>query len=119
MRMVNLAAKILRLMTKHGLTQLELAERIGVSQPTVNRWTKGADVRTENLIALAAFAGQTVDDFLLSESIEPTISLEADLARLNRDLRDIRSFDPEWLRNFLDYTHKQAESVRARHESSE
>jgi transcriptional regulator with XRE-family HTH domain len=113
-RMVNLAEKIIRLLNQHKLTQLELAEKIGVHQSTVNRWTKGADIKPENLIALASFIGQTVDDFLLSESVDATISDDAAMARLIDDMRTIGSVDPEARKNFQDYAHKQAETFRAR-----
>ncbi len=115
-RMVNIGQKIVRLLDKHRLTQGELAERIGVNQSTVNRWTKGADVKPENLIALAAFAGQTVDDFLLSDSVEPTITEAEANARMAEDLRVIGAVDPEERRDLEDLVRKRAAAARGRSE---
>lgn len=113
-RMINLAQKIVRLLERHRLTQLELAEKIGVHQSTVNRWTKGADIKPENLIALATFAGQTVDDFLLSESVEATITDAEASARLAEDLQVIGTVDPEERKDLEDLVRKRAAAARGR-----
>lgn len=113
--MVNLGKKIIRLMERYDLTQGELAEKIGVNQSTVNRWVKkGADIKPENLIALASFAKQTVDDFLLSESVEPTITDAEQGARLAEDLRVIGVVDAAERMDLEDLVRKRAAAARAR-----
>lgn len=113
-RMVNLAQKIVRLLDRLGLTQLQAAEKIGVNQSTVNRWTKGADIKPENLIALATLAGQTVDDFLMSESVDPTITEAEANARLAEDLKAIGAIDPVERKDLEDLVRKRAAAARER-----
>ena len=66
-RMIDTAQKIKQLRKQLGLKQATLAERVGVTQSTVARWEQGAEIRPENLIALAELAGQSVDQFLKEE----------------------------------------------------
>lgn len=115
-RMVNLAQKIVRLLDRLGLTQLQAAEKIGVNQSTVNRWTKGADIKPENLIALATLAGQTVDDFLMSESVDPTITEAEANARLAEDLKAIGAVDPVERKDLEELVRKRAAAARERSE---
>lgn len=115
-RMVNLAQKIVRLLDRLGLTQLQAAEKIGVNQSTVNRWTKGADIKPENLVALATLAGQTVDDFLMSESVDPTITEAEANARLAEDLKAIGAVDPVERKDLEELVRKRAAAARERSE---
>ena len=80
----------------------------------MNRWTKGADIKPENLIALVTFAGQTVDDFLLSESVEATITDAEASARLAEDLQVIGTVDPEERKDLEDLVRKRAAAARGR-----
>ena len=50
---------------KHGLTQEQLAEKIGVSRQSVSKWEQGiSDPSTSNLFALAKLFGVSVEELL-------------------------------------------------------
>lgn len=49
----------------NGLSQLDVAQRLGVGQSTVAMWENGTNVpRVDKLIALATLYGCSVDDLL-------------------------------------------------------
>lgn len=57
--------KQLRIWRKgQGLTQQELAERLGVARPTVNRWEAGVQPMPEKMVALSL---ETVERRLAGE----------------------------------------------------
>lgn len=66
------ADQIKRLRTKMGLTQINLAERLGVSFPTVNRWenakSKPSQLSWNRLLELA---GETNPDYQVAEPEPP------------------------------------------------
>lgn len=53
---------------KHGLTQMDLAEKLGVSRQTVSKWETGAAFpSSENLIALSQLYGISIDGMMFGE----------------------------------------------------
>ena len=49
----------------HHISQIELAQEIGVTQGAVSQWESGSAKPTlENLVAIARFFGCTVDDLI-------------------------------------------------------
>ena len=57
--------KVKEIRNKIGLTQGELAVKIGVNQNTVSQWETGERVpRADKLIQLAEILGCTVDELL-------------------------------------------------------
>ena len=79
---MGIGVRIKQLRKQAGMTQPELAERIGVHETTIRRWEqerdKGPDVRTVNLLADAL---NTTPEHLLSEA-EPLISAHEDTSKL-------------------------------------
>ena len=76
---MGMEAKLALLRKQHGLTQLELAEKLNVSRQAISRWEVGAAVpSTENLKTLSVLYGVSVDDILngkaeaVSQNIERT-----------------------------------------------
>lgn len=68
---MTLPEKLLYYRKEAGLSQLELAERLDVSQQAVSRWESGAAVPSiENLKFLSGLYGVSVD-FLLDDGAEP------------------------------------------------
>ena len=66
---MSLAANLATLRKKHGLTQLELAEKLNVSRQAISRWEVGAAVpSTDNLKTLSVLYGVSVDDILKCET---------------------------------------------------
>lgn len=65
MRQIN---RISTIRKQRGLTQLELAQRIGVTQSTVSEWESGAKFpRVTNLQAMAQALDCTADDLLRAD----------------------------------------------------
>ena len=62
---VETANKLVGLRKKHGLSQEELAEKIGVSRQAVSKWERAeASPDTDNLIALAKIYNISLDAML-------------------------------------------------------
>ena len=62
---MTLSEKILRLRTQKGLSQLELAEQLGVSRQSVSKWETGQSVPDlDKLIKLSDLFGVTVDELV-------------------------------------------------------
>ncbi len=65
---INLAYHLTALRKKHGMTQEQLAERLGVSNKAVSKWERGAGVpELAQLIGLAEVFGVSVDALIRSE----------------------------------------------------
>ena len=65
---MTLAEKILHLRTQRGLSQLELAERLGVSRQSVSKWETGQSVPDlDKLIKLSDLFGVSVDELVREE----------------------------------------------------
>lgn len=65
---MTLAEKILHLRTQQGLSQLELAEQLGVSRQSVSKWETGQSVPDlDKLIKLSDRFGITVDELVREE----------------------------------------------------
>lgn len=62
---VSIAQRLATLRREHGLTQEQLAERIGVSRQAVSKWERTeSSPDTDNLIALARLYGVTLDELV-------------------------------------------------------
>ena len=66
---MSLATNLATLRKKHGLTQMDLAEKLNVSRQAISRWEVGAAVpSTDNLKTLSDLYGVSVDDILKGEA---------------------------------------------------
>lgn len=78
---------------KQGLSQEELADKLGVSRQAVSKWERGdASPDTDNLIALAKIYGCTIDELIngnapLKEDISVTASTD-DTSAQNTEIRE-------------------------------
>ena len=62
---VETATKLVALRKKNGLSQEELAERIGVSRQAISKWERAeSSPDTDNLISLAKIYGISIDEML-------------------------------------------------------
>ncbi len=62
---VEIASNLVKLRKKHGLSQEELAERIGVSRQAVSKWERAeSSPDTDNLIALAKTYKLSLDEMI-------------------------------------------------------
>lgn len=65
------ALKLQRLRKEKGLSQEELADKLGVSRQAVSKWERGeASPDTDNLILLAKLYGVSIDELLRTDSDE-------------------------------------------------
>ncbi len=66
---IEIANRLLQYRKKSGLSQEELAEKIGVSRQAVSKWERSeASPDTDNLILLADIYGVTLDELLKGKS---------------------------------------------------
>ena len=65
---IETANRLLELRKKHGLSQEELAEKLGVSRQAVSKWERSeASPDTDNLIALAKIYDLSLDELVFGE----------------------------------------------------
>ena len=71
---MELKEKLVALRKEKGLTQLAVAERLGVSRQAISRWESGMALpSTDNLKCLGALYGVPVD-YLINEATERPVS---------------------------------------------
>ena len=69
---MEIANRLVELRRAHGLSQEELAARLGVSRQAVSKWERcESSPDTDNLIALARLYGVSLDGLLLHETAAP------------------------------------------------
>ena len=65
---IETANKLVELRKKHGLSQEELADKLGVSRQAVSKWERSeASPDTDNLIELAKLYDISLDELLLNK----------------------------------------------------
>ncbi len=68
---IETANRLYELRKKQGLSQEELAEKLGVSRQAVSKWERSeASPDTDNLIALAKIYGLSLDELIYGEKAE-------------------------------------------------
>lgn len=74
---MHLAEKIFELRKVHGLSQEQLAERLGISRQSVSKWEAGDSVpELERLVEMSRFFNVTTDYLLKEEEEEQAIHAE-------------------------------------------
>ncbi|MBQ8577756.1 MAG: helix-turn-helix domain-containing protein [Clostridia bacterium] len=75
----TLGARICRLRTERGMSQGDLADRLGVSRQSVSKWeTDTSTPDLERLVALAEVFGMTLDALILNKQEKPDEPEKAD-----------------------------------------
>lgn len=73
---VEIANKLVKLRKQMGLSQEELAERIGVSRQAVSKWERSeSSPDTDNLIALSKIYKISIDE-MLDSNVDTTVAYE-------------------------------------------
>ena len=90
-----IADRIRQLREQYGMTQTELAKKLGITRSSVNAWEMGISVpSTQYIIELSQLFGVTTDYLLLNEK-ETTISVsgltEEDIRILNIFIAHLRN----------------------------
>lgn len=66
---IEIANRLVKLRKKHGLSQEELADRLGISRQAVSKWERAeSSPDTDNLICLAKLYGVSLDELLDCDS---------------------------------------------------
>jgi transcriptional regulator with XRE-family HTH domain len=84
---IKIANKLVELRKKNGLSQEELADKLGLSRQAVSKWERAeSSPDTDNLICLAKLYGMSLDELLnTDESVEEirerTIEVEEEKAK--------------------------------------
>ena len=74
---IEIADRLIQLRKKHGLSQEELADKLGLSRQAVSKWERAeASPDTDNLICLAKLYGVSLDELLSTEDDVETIVKE-------------------------------------------
>ncbi len=76
MNNTTLGERISDLLQKNGLTQRELAEKIGVTEVSMSRYISGDRTPKGPIIANIALALHTTSDYLLGQEVEDDAELE-------------------------------------------
>lgn len=76
-----------------GIRQVDIAEKLGVSQGTVSNWFKGVNsIDIENLALLCEYIGVSLDQIYGVEPINPSVTLSQEEMEL---LQEYRSMNKE------------------------
>ena len=71
---IEIADRLIQLRKKHGLSQEELADKLGLSRQAVSKWERAeASPDTDNLICLAKLYGVSLDELLSTDEDIETI----------------------------------------------
>ena len=74
---IEIADRLIKLRKKHGLSQEELADKLGLSRQAVSKWERAeASPDTDNLICLAKLYGVSLDELLSTDEDVETIVKE-------------------------------------------
>ena len=71
---IEIADRLIKLRKKHGYSQEELADKLGLSRQAVSKWERAeASPDTDNLICLAKLYGVSLDELLSTDEDMETI----------------------------------------------
>lgn len=74
---MEVASRLVKLRKEKGLSQEELADKLGISRQAVSKWERAeASPDTDNLICLAKLYGISLDELLNTEDSEEEIKAE-------------------------------------------
>ena len=98
--MKTFSEKLLEVRRREGLSQEQLADRLGVTRQSVSKWESGAAVpELGKLIALSEMFGVSVDYLVKDRMEEPESPAPADpasTARLEEQMEEISSYFRGW-----------------------
>ena len=106
---MNIALKLQELLDTRGVSRSRLAREIGVHTSTVSNWIDGKEVKSENLAALCAYFGCSLD------YLAGTTTLQAEKAPtpIKKDERRVENPDIRMIaRAGRKMTPEQAENLR-------
>ena len=91
---IETANRLYELRKKNGLSQEELADKLGISRQAVSKWERAeASPDTDNLILLAKLYGVTLDELLNSSAAEE-LAMEDSLEK-DEDIEPTKKEEPK------------------------
>ena len=83
---IEIADRLVKLRKKHGLSQEELADKLGISRQAVSKWERAeSSPDTDNLICLAKLYGVSLDELL--DSVRKLLKDNGTFAMVHRTER--------------------------------
>ena len=74
---IEIANRLVELRKQNGLSQEELADKLGISRQAVSKWERSeASPDTDNLICLAELYGMSLDELLYGKKESETVEAE-------------------------------------------
>ena len=99
---IKIANRLVELRKKNGLSQEELANKLGISRQAVSKWERAeASPDTDNLICLAKLYGISLDDLLNSDESLEDIAFDQRMNSKNKENDDDEDDDDDDI-DFLD-----------------
>ena len=90
---IEIADRLIKLRKQHGLSQEELADKLGLSRQAVSKWERAeASPDTDNLICLAKLYGVSLDELLSTEEDVETI-VEEQVKKEDKNIKVEKSSD--------------------------
>lgn len=93
---IEIANRLVELRKKNGLSQEELAERLGLSRQAVSKWERAeSSPDTDNLICLAKLYGISLDELLQTDQTAEEIAEETREQQQQQEEPQVEVVDPE------------------------
>ena len=75
---IEIANRLVQLRKQHGLSQEELAEKLGISRQAVSKWERAeSSPDTDNLISIAKLYNVSLDELLKTDEDPETLRTQA------------------------------------------
>lgn len=95
---MNFADKLIQLRRQHGLSQEQLADRLGVTRQSVSKWESGSSVPELNKIIMISELYDISIDYLVKDSISQSATgkVEYTLTDLGKSFMSVLDYMKTW-----------------------
>lgn len=84
---IEIANRLVEMRKKKGLSQADLADKLGISRQSVSKWERAeSSPDTDNLICLASLYGVSLDELLKTDEPVEQIEKEADEKKIETEI---------------------------------
>lgn len=88
----HIGARLAHARTAAGLSQREMADRVGVKESTIEKWESGVtSPRGHRLSKLAGMLGVSISWILMGRGVEPSHPESSDIDRIRLELDSVRA----------------------------
>lgn len=103
---MNFADKLIQLRRQHGLSQEQLADRLGVTRQSVSKWESGSSVPELNKIIMISELYDISIDYLVKDSISQSATGNAESSDNQEILREKLDYIEGYLKREYEYVSK-------------